>query len=62
MFRFLSPALSPTLFPRAAACLLVLLLGACSFPGVYRIDIQQGNIITQEMVDQLRPGLSKNQV
>jgi len=33
-----------------------------SFPGVYRIDIPQGNIITQEMIDQLRPGLNKNQV
>lgn len=33
-----------------------------SFPGVYRLDIPQGNIITQEMVDQLRPGLTKRQV
>lgn len=33
-----------------------------SFPGVYRITIPQGNIITQDMVDQLRPGLSKRQV
>jgi len=33
-----------------------------SFPGVYRIDVPQGNIITQEMVDQLRPGLTKRQV
>lgn len=33
-----------------------------SFPGVYRIAIPQGNIITQDMVDQLRPGLSKRQV
>jgi outer membrane protein assembly factor BamE len=41
---------------------LCTLLGACSFPGVYRIDIPQGNIITQEMVDQLRPGLTKRQV
>ncbi len=46
----------------------VLLLSACgsvssfSFPGVYRIDVPQGNIITQEMVDQLRPGLTKRQV
>ena len=40
----------------------VLVLSACSFPGVYRIDIPQGNIITQEMVDQLRPGLTKRQV
>ncbi|MFT3931733.1 MAG: outer membrane protein assembly factor BamE [Spongiibacteraceae bacterium] len=42
-----------------------LLLGACSnleFPWVYRIDIDQGNIITQEMIDQLKPGLSRDQV
>ena len=32
------------------------------FPGVYRIDIPQGNIITQKQVDQLRPGLTKRQV
>ena len=42
-------------------CAAVLLTG-CAFPGVYRIDIPQGNIITQEMVDQLRPGLNKRQV
>ena len=44
-----------------------MLLSACNstplrFPGVYRIPIPQGNIITQEMVDQLRPGLTKRQV
>ena len=33
-----------------------------AFPGVYRLNIPQGNIITQEMVDQLRPGLTKRQV
>ncbi|MBU2710602.1 outer membrane protein assembly factor BamE [Zooshikella harenae] len=33
-----------------------------SFPGVYKIDIQQGNIITQDMVNQLRPGMTKQQV
>ena len=32
------------------------------FPGVYRLDIQQGNIITQEMVDQLKLGMTKRQV
>lgn len=31
-------------------------------PIVYRQDIQQGNVITQEMVNQLHPGLSKRQV
>jgi len=31
-------------------------------PGVYRIPIQQGNLITQEMVNELRPGMTKQQV
>lgn len=31
-------------------------------PLVYRQDIQQGNVLTQDMVNQLRPGLSKQQV
>jgi outer membrane protein assembly factor BamE len=45
--------------------LLALALGACGFvgfPGVYRINIEQGNIVTQEMVDQLKPGMSRRQV
>lgn len=29
---------------------------------IHRIDIQQGNIITQEMVDKLKLGMSKRQV
>ena len=32
------------------------------FPGVHRIQIQQGNIIEQKMVDQLKPGMTKAQV
>ena len=36
--------------------------GNMDFPGVYKIAIPQGNIITQEMVDQLRPGMTKRQV
>jgi outer membrane protein assembly factor BamE len=31
-------------------------------PIVYRPDIQQGNMINQDAVDQLRPGMSKTQV
>ena len=44
------------------------LLCGCSslprIPGVtpYRIDIQQGNYVTQEMVSQLKPGMTKEQV
>jgi outer membrane protein assembly factor BamE len=31
-------------------------------PGVYRATIQQGNVITQEMVDRLKPGMTPSQV
>ncbi|MCL6270004.1 outer membrane protein assembly factor BamE [Sansalvadorimonas sp. 2012CJ34-2] len=33
-----------------------------SFPGAYKIDIQQGNVITQDMVNQLKPGMTREQV
>ena len=44
-----------------------LLLTSCSYilnnlPGVYTIDIQQGNIVDQDMVDQLRPNMTERQV
>ncbi len=38
--------------------ILFFLLTAC----VYRIDIQQGNILAQKDIDKLRPDLTKNQV
>ncbi len=40
----------------------LLILAGCSFPGVHKIDIQQGNVVTQDMVDQLRPGMTTRQV
>ena len=56
--------------PRAA--LLAFLLAAATLsgcglptiPGVtpYRMEIQQGNFISQEMVSRLSPGMSKEQV
>lgn len=49
----------------ASLCVLLTACGSVtsfSFPGVYRIDIPQGNLLTQEMIDQLRPGLTKRQV
>ncbi len=43
-----------------------LAITACSsnvhIPLVYRIDIHQGNITNQDMVDQLKPGMTKRQV
>lgn len=41
---------------------LALGISACSFPGVYKLDVQQGNIVTQDMVNQLKPGMDKHQV
>lgn len=40
---------------------LLSLLSACTMQ-VYKLNIQQGNIVTQEMLDQLKPGMKKNQV
>ena len=44
-----------------------LTLASCSMilnnlPGVYSLEIQQGNIVDQTMIDQLRPGMNKRQV
>ena len=37
-------------------------IGSLSFPAVHKIEVQQGNLITDEMVDLLRPGLTQRQV
>jgi len=39
-----------------------MLAAADNLPGVYKIDVRQGNLITQEMINQLRPGMNKRQV
>jgi len=47
---------------------LVLLLlslvscGSIEFPGVYKLTIQQGNIVSQEMIDKLKPGMTRAQI
>lgn len=57
--------MTKTVFLPAVAALLS--LTACetilsNLPGVYTIDIEQGNMIDQAMVDQLRPNMTKRQV
>jgi outer membrane protein assembly factor BamE len=45
--------------------LLALTISGCSsyqFPGVYQIQVPQGNVYTQEMLDELKPGLTRSQV
>ncbi len=54
-----------------ASCVLAVLasltLASCTtiltnLPGVYTVDVQQGNIVDQSMIDQLRPSMNKRQV
>jgi outer membrane protein assembly factor BamE len=47
--------------------ILTILLGfifisACSVPEVYKLTVQQGNIVTQDMLDELKPGMNQRQV
>ncbi len=43
--------------------ILLLIAGCSSVPSLlYKIDVQQGNVITQEMVEKLKPGMTKSQV
>lgn len=55
--------------PLLPSLLLAALLGACSStPDItsrlspYRIDVRQGNYVTQDMVAKLKPGMSREQV
>jgi outer membrane protein assembly factor BamE len=43
---------------------ILLLLSACHFswPRVSNVAVQQGNVITQEMVDRLKVGMTRRQV
>ena len=43
-------------------CLIALILSGCAYFRPYKIDVQQGNIITQQEVSQLKPGMTQQQV
>ena len=36
--------------------------GSIEFPGVYKLTVQQGNIVSQEMIDKLKPGMTRAQI
>lgn len=42
--------------------LSALLVSACNLITPYRLDIQQGNVITPEMIGKLQPGMTRGQV
>ncbi|MXS85988.1 outer membrane protein assembly factor BamE [Nitrosomonas sp. HPC101] len=52
------------LCPRLLLLLLLPFLPYCSYlpPFPYQIDIQQGNVVTEEMVARLKPGMARSQV
>lgn len=60
------PVFSLTMRPlRVLTPFLLLALAACSWMpslGVHKIDINQGNSLTQDMVEKLKPGLTRQQV
>ena len=41
---------------------VVFLVTGCGLVKLHRIDIQQGNLVTQKMIDKLKPGMTKEQV
>ena len=47
---------------KLAVLLLVTFFAGCSFPGVYKINVQQGNILSEEELTQLEEGMSRSQV
>ena len=59
-------------FRPLALVLACALLGACAnsdgerrfrlLPAVFKFPIQQGNIVTQDMIDKLQPGMTRAQV
>src|SRR6266850_3872080 len=55
------------LMTRALFPLLLLLLASCGVPRIpgitpYKPEIQQGNYVSQEMIAQLKPGMTREQV
>ena len=47
---------------KLTALILTVFLTGCAFPGVFKIDVQQGNILTKEELASLSEGMSRSQV
>ena len=52
------------MFLKLFTLLALLQFAGCSvMPSIlYKIDVQQGNVVTQDMVEKLKPGMTKSQV
>ncbi|KPQ03078.1 outer membrane protein assembly factor BamE [Marinobacter sp. HL-58] len=47
---------------KITALILTLIMTGCAFPGVYKINVQQGNVLTDEELTSLSEGMSRSQV
>jgi outer membrane protein assembly factor BamE len=47
---------------KLTALVLTLAITGCAFPGVYKINVQQGNIVTDEELTALSEGMPRSQV
>ena len=62
------PSITPSprrALPLRAVLVVALLAAGCEGVGIirpYKMDIQQGNVVTQEMVARLQPGMTRAQV
>lgn len=68
-----APDLSHRIYIIVAGVLVASLLAGCArlpklsmpkfgIPRVHKVTVQQGNLVSQEMVDQLKPGMTRSQV
>lgn len=48
------------LFRVAGTMLALFVIAGCISP--YKVEVRQGNVVTQEMLEKLKPGLTKSQV
>lgn len=46
----------------SVAFLALVIQAGCVFPGVYKINVQQGNIVDEEALGQLQQGMPRTQV
>jgi outer membrane protein assembly factor BamE len=52
------PTLMHRLLPGTVALLLALMVAGC----VYRVDVQQGNLLDAEDIEAVKPGMTRSQV
>lgn len=58
----LFPARLPATRLLAVAALALVMAGCSNFLSVYKADLNQGNVVTKEMADKLKPGMTPSQV